>query len=70
MKRLLTLLVVLLSCIHSISYGEDLRYATWNIRWEDEKDIKKGDAWEKRKEPIANVIKAHHFDIIGLQDSS
>lgn len=70
MKRLLTLLVVLLSCIHSISYGEDLRYATWNIRWEDEKDIEKGDAWKKRIEPIANVIKAHHFDIIGLQEGS
>lgn len=70
MKRLLAFLLALLPCVPSISYGEELRYATWNIRWEDEKDIRKGNAWEKRKEPIANVINANQFDIVGLQEGS
>ena len=70
MTRFLAILFALLPCIHSLSYGEELRYATWNIRWEDPKDVEKGDDWEKRKGPIANVIHAHNFDIVGLQEGS
>ncbi|WP_407441613.1 endonuclease/exonuclease/phosphatase family protein [Fibrobacter sp.] len=70
MKNFLVILFVLQSCFQVLSYGKEFRYATWNIRWEDPKDVEKGDAWEKRKEPIANVIKFHDFDIIGLQEGS
>ena len=69
MKQILTTIFVLLSWA-TLSYGEELRYATWNIRWEDPKDVEKGDAWEKRKGPIADVIKANNFDIVGLQEGS
>ena len=70
MTRFFAILLALLPYIHSLSYGEELRYATWNIRWEDPKDVENGNAWEKRKEPIANIIKFHDFDIIGLQEGS
>lgn len=70
MSRFLTFLFALLPWIYVPSHGVELRYATWNIRWEDPKDIERGDGWEKRKEPIANVIKFHDFDIIGLQEGS
>lgn len=70
MKKFFVAIFALLSCLHAISYGVELQYATWNIRWEDPKDVENGNAWEKRKEPIANVIKAYDFDIIGLQEGS
>lgn len=70
MNKFTATIFVLLFCLTAHSFGEELRYATWNIRWEAPKDIENGDAWEKRKEPIANVIKANDFDIIGLQEGS
>lgn len=70
MIRVLVILFALLPLMNSFSYGGELRYATWNIRWESNDDIEKGNAWEKRVVPIANVIKFHDFDIIGLQEGS
>lgn len=70
MKNFLAFFLVMLPAFFSISHGEELQYATWNIRWEGPKDIENGDEWEKRKEPIANVIKSRDFDIIGLQEGS
>ncbi len=68
--KFLSVIFALCATLCALSYGGELRYATWNIRWEDPRDIEKGDGWEKRKEPIANVIKFHDFDIIGLQEGS
>ena len=70
MIKQIAIFFVLLLCIPFVSYGVELRYASWNIRWEDPRDVENGDAWEKRKEPIANVIKYHDFDIVGLQEGS
>ena len=70
MTKFFTILLLLLSGIPALSYGDELRYASWNIRWESQQDIEEGNAWEKRKEPIANAIKFHDFDIIGLQEGS
>ena len=70
MKKLIAILLTLLPCIYAPSYGEALRYASWNIRWEDQKDIENGNAWAKRLEPIANVINHQNFDIIGIQEGS
>lgn len=50
--------------------AERIRYATWNLRWEDKKDIENGDAWEKRKGPISDIIQFNDFDIIGTQENS
>ena len=70
MTKVLSILLILLSCLLVPSFGRELSYASWNIRWESAKDIEEGNAWEKRKEPIANIIKDHDFDIIGLQEGS
>lgn len=70
MIRIIAILFASLPLFNSFSYGEELKFATWNIRWEDPKDIENGDGWEKRKEPIADVIKFHDFDIINLQEGS
>lgn len=70
MRKFLVILLALLPSIQGLSYGKDVLYATWNIRWEGPKDIESGNAWDKRKEPIANIIKDHNFDIIGLQEGS
>ena len=70
MSKFTFIFLALLPIVFTPSHGGELRYATWNIRWEDPKDVEKGDSWEKRKEPIANVIKFHDFDIISLQEGS
>ncbi len=70
MTRIFFSFLTAILCIGTLSFSEEFRYATWNIRWEDPKDVEKGDSWEKRKEPIANVIKFHDFDIISLQEGS
>lgn len=70
MAKPLTILVALLFCLQVPSIGRELSYASWNIRWESQQDIDEGNGWSKRKEPIANIIKFHDFDIIGLQEGS
>ena len=47
-----------------------LSFASWNIRWQSDEDIKNGDAWSKRFEPIADVIRFHDFDIVAIQEGS
>ncbi len=62
---------ILLFALFSFAQQERLfTYGSWNIRWEGKDDAKKGDAWEKRFTPIANVIRFHDFDIIGIQEGS
>jgi endonuclease/exonuclease/phosphatase family metal-dependent hydrolase len=70
MAKFLIVFFVILACIQVPCFGSELRYATWNIRWESQQDIDEGNGWSKRKEPIANIIKFHGFDIIGLQEGS
>ena len=70
MTKFFAILLLMLSCISTLSYGKELRYASWNIRWESQQDIDEGNAWKKRKEPIASAIKFHDFDIIGFQEGS
>lgn len=70
MAKPLTVLLLLLSCLQVPSLGRELSYASWNIRWESQEDIDAGNGWDKRREPIAGIIKFHDFDIIGLQEGS
>lgn len=70
MTKFFTILLFLLSCVPALSYGEELRYASWNIRWESQQDIEDGNGWDKRKDRIADVIRFHDFDIIGFQEGT
>ena len=49
---------------------EKITFASWNIRWQSDDDVKNGNAWKKRFEPIANVIRFYDFDIIAMQEGT
>jgi len=70
-------LIFLFFCIwligQSYAFGqslERLKFASWNIRWQSDGDVEQGNAWKKRFEPIANVIRFYDFDIIAIQEGS
>lgn len=50
--------------------AEMLKFGIWNIRWQSGNDKQEGNAWEKRIEPISNVIHFYDFDILGIQEGS
>ncbi|WP_407455935.1 endonuclease/exonuclease/phosphatase family protein [Fibrobacter sp.] len=67
----------LLGCLLLVEVGtsyaqkvEKISFASWNIRWQSESDIENGNAWKKRFEPIANVIRFYDFDIVAMQEGS
>jgi endonuclease/exonuclease/phosphatase family metal-dependent hydrolase len=47
-----------------------MRVATYNIRYESKTDDQQGNGWEKRKKPVADLIKRHGFDIVGTQEGN
>ena len=66
-----------LVCIFLLGLGicfgqnpEKIKFASWNIRWQSQEDVEKGNAWSKRFEPIADVIRFFDFDIVAMQESS
>lgn len=67
----LVLLCTLLGTGSALGQGpEKIRLASWNIRWQSDMDIEKGNGWSKRFEPIANVIRFYDFDIVAIQEGS
>lgn len=46
------------------------RAASYNIRYEAPADEKTGNGWDKRKGPLADLIKARDFDIVGTQEGN
>lgn len=44
------------------------RVASYNIRYDAEADVKSGNGWELRKEPLAKLIQTYKFDIVGTQE--
>lgn len=60
----LTVLVLLEMsfCIESYSF------ATWNLRYANEKDSLAGDGWSQRVKPIADVIRFYDLDVVNLQE--
>lgn len=67
----LTILCALLGAGSALGQGvEKIRFASWNIRWQSDGDVENGNAWKKRFEPIANVIRFYDFDIVAVQEGS
>jgi hypothetical protein len=47
-----------------------IKAATYNIRYQAAADEKTGNGWEKRKKPLADLIRSHDFDIGGTQEGN
>ena len=50
--------------------GTQFKAATYNIRYDAAADQKTGNAWSSRKEALSELIKKHHFDLLGTQEGS
>ncbi len=48
--------------------SNQFRVAAYNIRYAADADEQTGNGWDKRKRPLADVIKKHGFDLIGTQE--
>jgi endonuclease/exonuclease/phosphatase family metal-dependent hydrolase len=69
MKKLILLLVFVISLINSFAQTENIKVMTYNIRCgfcEDSSDVNN---WSNRKYLVAYLIKSHHPDLIGLQEA-
>ena len=66
-KKCYLLFVLLLTTLPSLQ-AQILKVATFNIRYDSEGDIKQGDGWKQRQQPLTQLIKFHDFDIFGAQE--
>lgn len=67
MKRYFSLLLAAL-CLFSALSAQNLTVATYNIRYENQDDVKKGNGWKQRCPVVAQLIRFHDFDIFGAQE--
>lgn len=42
---------------------------TYNVRYDNPGDERRGDAWSQRSQVIANLIRFHDFDLLGTQEA-
>lgn len=51
-------------------YAQKLRVATYNIRYENNGDVKNGNGWKQRCPVIVELIRFHDLDIFGAQEET
>lgn len=57
---------VFVALVSTMTYAQQFRIATYNIRQKNTHDI--GNMWDERKEALTNLIKFHEFEIFGTQE--
>ncbi|MEO6150707.1 MAG: endonuclease/exonuclease/phosphatase family protein [Mucilaginibacter sp.] len=62
------LLITAFVLIHLSASAQQLRVATYNVRYKNDGDSLQGDGWKQRYPVIANLIQFHDFDIFGTQE--
>src|SRR5690606_19450462 len=67
MIRLLILLIPAV-CFSLTSHGQQLKIASYNIRYQNSNDAKQGNGWEQRLPAICDLVQYHDFDIWGAQE--
>jgi len=72
MKHLLLLLLMILpsvaNCQTVDSSNCELRWCTFNIRLKNRGDSKAGYGWKVRRDRVADYIRSHHIDVVGMQE--
>lgn len=66
--RLVILLIIAGVCLASPGQGQQLKIASYNIRYENSNDAKEGNGWQQRLPVICNLVQYHDFDIWGAQE--
>ncbi|MFA6335054.1 MAG: endonuclease/exonuclease/phosphatase family protein [Bacteroidales bacterium] len=67
MKKFTFLLLATLSLFSTLP-AQNLTVATYNIRYENQDDVSKGNGWKQRCPVITQLIRFHDFDIFGAQE--
>ncbi|MDP0490325.1 MAG: endonuclease/exonuclease/phosphatase family protein [Verrucomicrobiota bacterium JB023] len=66
MKSLIALFFVFAYLsVHSVNAD---KIATYNLRYQNERDAQAGNGWEQRKDVISEQILFHAFDVVGTQE--
>ncbi len=68
MKIRLYFLAVLCLLIGIFTQAQDMRVATYNLRYDNKNDSINGNGWAERSPVISALIRFHDFDIFGTQE--
>ena len=68
MKKKIVSTFILLLCVFSPLLGQDLKVASYNLRYANKQDSIAGNGWGQRLPVICNIVKFHDFDIWGAQE--
>ena len=67
MKRLFSLVGLLIATTTFIQ-AQDMKVASYNIRYDNKSDSVKGNGWAQRMPAVVALIRFHDFDIFGTQE--
>lgn len=67
MKKYLLIFAVILTSVQ-VAVSQQLNIASYNIRYDNEADAKRGDGWQKRCPVQIELIRFNNFDIVGAQE--
>lgn len=62
------LYILILSCVCGWLKAQELTIASYNIRNDNNDDVKNGNGWQKRLPYLCKLIQYHDFDIFGIQE--
>lgn len=62
------IITILSICLYASAFAQKITVASYNIRYENQGDMEKGNGWEQRCPVITQLIRFHDFDIFGSQE--
>ncbi len=68
MKLLAIPFLILISAFSLSAQKLELRAISFNIRYDSPKDAEEGNGWERRKPRVADLIRFHQPDVVGMQE--
>jgi Metal-dependent hydrolase len=68
MKKIVTLLIAT-CCFFTFVGAQTLHVGTYNIRNNNQGDVREGNGWDKRCPVVTSLIRFHDFDIFGTQEA-
>ena len=68
MKKIIFILLMLMPIVATAKPKVNVRWCTFNIRYNNPDDVKAGFGWEDRKQRVAQYILDNDIDIVGMQE--
>lgn len=64
----LSFLVVLFMAASNLTQAQDMKVASYNLRYDNKNDSLNGNGWTQRSPAVIALIRFHDFDIFGTQE--